>query len=179
MTRGTRLGKADWLDAGLAALAAEGPAALRAEALARQLNTTKGSFYWHFQDVPAFQAAVLAAWAEALIARLPTATATATPTPPTTALRALAQGLAAPAGTSPAEQAERAIRAMALSDTAAAQAVAQVDRARHASISAFLAQIGVSNPEIATLILAAAQGMPADASGDPMGTLVDLVLALR
>ena len=175
MTRGTRLGKADWLDAGLAALAAEGPAALRAEALARQLNTTKGSFYWHFQDVPAFQAAVLAAWAEALIARLPTAT----PTPPTTALRALAQGLAAPAGTSPAEQAERAIRAMALSDTAAAQAVAQVDRARHASISAFLAQIGVSNPEIATLILAAAQGMPADASGDPMGTLVDLVLALR
>ncbi|MGA0923610.1 MAG: TetR family transcriptional regulator [Rhodobacteraceae bacterium] len=175
MTRGTRLGKADWLDAGLAALAAEGPAALRAEALARQLNTTKGSFYWHFQDVPAFQAAVLAAWAEALIARLPTATAT----PPTTALRALAQGLAAPAGTSPAEQAERAIRAMALSDTAAAQAVAQVDRARHASISAFLAQIGVSNPEIATLILAAAQGMPADASGDPMGTLVDLVLALR
>jgi len=175
MTRGTRLGKAEWLDAGLAALAAEGPAALRAEALARQLNTTKGSFYWHFQDVPAFQAAVLAAWAEALIARLPTATAT----PPTTALRALAQGLAAPAGTSPAEQAERAIRAMALSDTAAAQAVAQVDRARHASISAFLAQIGVSNPEIATLILAAAQGMPADASGDPMGTLVDLVLALR
>ena len=175
MTRGTRLGKADWLDAGLAALAAEGPAALRAEALARQLNTTKGSFYWHFQDVSAFQAAVLAAWAEALIARLPTATAT----PPTTALRALAQGLAAPAGTSPAEQAERAIRAMALSDTAAAQAVAQVDRARHASISAFLAQIGVSNPEIATLILAAAQGMPADASGDPMGTLVDLVLALR
>lgn len=175
MTRGTRLGKADWLDAGLAALAAEGPAALRAEALARQLNTTKGSFYWHFQDVPAFQAAVLAAWAEALIARLPTATAT----PPTTALRALAQGLAAPEGTSPAEQAERAIRAMALSDTAAAQAVAQVDRARHASISAFLAQIGVSNPEIATLILAAAQGMPADASGDPMGTLVDLVLALR
>lgn len=175
MTRGTRLGKADWLDAGLAALAAEGPAALRAEALARQLNTTKGSFYWHFQDVPAFQAAVLAAWAEALIARLPTATAT----PPTTALRALAQGLAAPAGISPAEQAERAIRAMALSDTAAAQAVAQVDRARHASISAFLAQIGVSNPEIATLILAAAQGMPADASGDPMGTLVDLVLALR
>ena len=177
MTRGTRLGKADWLDAGLAALAAEGPAALRAEALARQLNTTKGSFYWHFQDVPAFQTAVLAAWAEALIARLPTATATATP--PTTALRALAQGLAAPAGTSPAEQAERAIRAMALLDTAAAQAVAQVDRARHASISAFLAQIGVSNPEIATLILAAAQGMPADASGDPMGTLVDLVLALR
>ena len=175
MTIETRLGKADWLDAGLAALAAEGPAALRAEALARQLNTTKGSFYWHFQDVPAFQAAVLAAWAEALIARLPTATAT----PPTTALRALAQGLAAPAGTSPAEQAERAIRAMALSDTAAAQAVAQVDRARHASISAFLAQIGVSNPEIATLILAAAQGMPADASGDPMGTLVDLVLALR
>lgn len=177
MTRGTRLGKADWLDAGLAALAAEGPAALRAEALARQLNTTKGSFYWHFQDVPAFQAAVLAAWAEALISRLPTATATATL--PTTALRALAQGLAAPAGTSPAEQAERAIRAMALSDTVAAQAVAQVDRARHASISAFLAQIGVSNPEIATLILAAAQGMPADASGDPMGTLVDLVLALR
>jgi hypothetical protein len=68
---------------------------------------------------------------------------------------------------------------MALSDTQAAQAVAQVDHARLASISVLLADIGVSNPEIATLILAAAQGMPKDASGDPMGTLVDLVLALR
>ena len=175
MTRATRLGKADWLNAGLAALAAEGPAALRAEALARQLGTTKGSFYWHFQDVPAFQGAVLAAWAEAQIARLPAENTTA----PTTALRALAQALAAPAGNSPAERAERAIRAMALSDTQAAQAVAQVDHARLASISVLLTDIGVSNPEIATLILAAAQGMPKDASGDPMGTLVDLVLALR
>ena len=175
MTRATRLGKTDWLNAGLAALAAQGPAALRAEALARQLGTTKGSFYWHFQDVPAFQAAVLAAWAEAQIARLPAGNTAS----PTTALRGLAQALAAPTGTSPAERAERAIRAMALSDAQAAQAVAQVDRARLASISVLLADIGVSNPEIATLILAAAQGMPDDASGDPMGTLVDLVLALR
>ena len=53
---------ATWIEAGLEQLAAEGPQALRAEPLARHLKTTKGSFYWHFKDVPAFHDAVLAHW---------------------------------------------------------------------------------------------------------------------
>ena len=38
--------------AGFRALARSGARALRAEALARDLDTTKGSFYWHFKDLP-------------------------------------------------------------------------------------------------------------------------------
>ena len=57
-----RLTKSDWLMTGFDAVAETGPDALKAEPLARRLGTTKGSFYWHFADVPAFHAALLAAW---------------------------------------------------------------------------------------------------------------------
>ncbi len=59
-----RLTKEDWVAAGFRALAETGPQALKAEALARRLKTTKGSFYHHFKDVPAYHAAMLALWQE-------------------------------------------------------------------------------------------------------------------
>jgi len=60
--RMSRLSRDRWIDAGFRALTEKGPQALKAEPLARGLNTTKGSFYWHFKDVPAFQAEMLACW---------------------------------------------------------------------------------------------------------------------
>ena len=57
-----RLSPQTWIEAGLAELVAQGPKALAAEPLARKLATTKGSFYWHFKDVPDFQAAVVKHW---------------------------------------------------------------------------------------------------------------------
>lgn len=57
-----RLSQEDWLAAGFRALAQGGPSALRAEAIARDLKTTKGSFYWHFKDLGAFKTAMLALW---------------------------------------------------------------------------------------------------------------------
>ena len=57
-----RLSKQDWISAGFSALQANGPSALKAEPLARALNTTKGSFYWHFRDVPAFHKHMLTHW---------------------------------------------------------------------------------------------------------------------
>ncbi len=57
-----RLSQEDWLAAGFRALSQGGPSALRAEAIARDLKTTKGSFYWHFKDLQAFKAAMLAVW---------------------------------------------------------------------------------------------------------------------
>jgi AcrR family transcriptional regulator len=44
------------------ALADGGPEAVRVEALARALGTTKGSFYWHFEHRPALLAELLDAW---------------------------------------------------------------------------------------------------------------------
>ena len=51
-----------WLDAGLAALGAGGPDAIRIETLARSLGVTKGGFYWHFPDRPVFVERVLDRW---------------------------------------------------------------------------------------------------------------------
>lgn len=52
----------DWLKASFRALTAGGPQAIRAEAIARDLKVSKGSFYWHFKDVPALKAAMLDHW---------------------------------------------------------------------------------------------------------------------
>jgi AcrR family transcriptional regulator len=57
-----RLGRQDWVDAALKSLAKLGHQSLRAERLAVQLGVSRGSFYWHFEDVEAFQKAVLDQW---------------------------------------------------------------------------------------------------------------------
>lgn len=52
----------DWIKAGFRALTLGGPQAIRAEAIARDLKVSKGSFYWHFKDLPAFKLAMLSHW---------------------------------------------------------------------------------------------------------------------
>lgn len=64
----------DWIAAGWRALVRGGPAAVRIEALARDLGVTKGSCYGYFADRAALLAAMLVQWSEraggALIARV-------------------------------------------------------------------------------------------------------------
>ena len=57
-----RTPRENWVEAGLAALAAGGPDAVRVEALAKQLGVTKGGFYGYFADRDALLAAMLDAW---------------------------------------------------------------------------------------------------------------------
>ncbi len=59
-----RLNRQDWVGAGLQALAKDGPSALKADRLAAQLNVSRGSFYWHFDNLAAFHSAVLDGWFE-------------------------------------------------------------------------------------------------------------------
>jgi AcrR family transcriptional regulator len=56
------LSKADWTEAALVALAREGMAAVAVEPLARVLEATKGSFYWHFSDRAELMSATLELW---------------------------------------------------------------------------------------------------------------------
>src|SRR5262249_53620892 len=67
-----RLSADAWIDFALATLAREGFAALKADVLARKLNVSRGSFYWHFADIETFHARVIARWrqvaTEAIIA---------------------------------------------------------------------------------------------------------------
>ncbi|MBF4769410.1 TetR/AcrR family transcriptional regulator [Nocardioides agariphilus] len=56
------LARADWVDASLQALSRGGLAAVAVEPLAKQLHTTKGSFYWHFADRNDLLEATLQLW---------------------------------------------------------------------------------------------------------------------
>ncbi|PJE30608.1 hypothetical protein PSM7751_03063 [Pseudooceanicola marinus] len=178
MSKRSRLSPDDWLRAGLDALSAAGPEALKAEPLARSLETTKGSFYWHFPDVPAFRQALLKFWgseAGGLLAETPSDRTEAV-----AQLHALVRD-----GFSSEPAAEAAMRAWARTDPTAAETLAQIDAARLDHLQELLTRIGVTNPEIARLLYAAQIGLPqiagAEDSDDtaPLDTLVDLVLALR
>jgi len=57
-----RLTREDWLRAARLALLRSGVDGVRVETLARDLKVTKGSFYWHFRDLPALKEALLAEW---------------------------------------------------------------------------------------------------------------------
>jgi AcrR family transcriptional regulator len=58
----TRTPRSTWIDAGLRALAAGGPDAVRIDALARTLGVTRGGFYWHFADRRALLDELLDTW---------------------------------------------------------------------------------------------------------------------
>jgi AcrR family transcriptional regulator len=58
----TRTPRARWIEAGLRALAAGGPQAVRIETLAQALGVTKGGFYWHFKDRRALLDEMLDTW---------------------------------------------------------------------------------------------------------------------
>lgn len=179
-----RLSKDDWIKAGFLALTEAGPKALKAEPLARRLGTTKGSFYWHFDDVQAFQAAMMETWetrAYAEIVTLVEQQGTAV-----RKLRELAQIAAAGAPEDFGGIAFKpSIRAWARESTEVALAVAQIDTKRMAYVQELFKDIGLTNPELTRVLYAAFVGMEelsshdGAANGPALGTLVDLILALH
>jgi AcrR family transcriptional regulator len=58
----TRTPRSSWIEAGLRALAAGGPDAVRIEPLARALGVTRGGFYWHFDGRRALLEELLDTW---------------------------------------------------------------------------------------------------------------------
>lgn len=184
MTKAKRLSKDDWIAAGFRALVEAGPSGLRAEAIARTLNTTKGSFYWHFPDVPGFKTAMLDLWEQRaftdIVAKLEDE-----PSLPLR-LRKLGQiaANAAPDGFG-GVAAEPALRAWARSDPKVSQAVLRVDIQRLKYLEGLLSQMDLANPELARIIYAGLIGLEelssrdAASLADPLGTLIDLILALK
>lgn len=63
----TRTPRIGWIDAGLRALAAAGPDAVRIESLAQALGVSKGGFYWHFDGRPALLKEMLDQWERVMI----------------------------------------------------------------------------------------------------------------
>jgi AcrR family transcriptional regulator len=104
----SRLSADDWIAGGLQLLADEGVAGVKIDALAARLGVTKGSFYWHFDSLPAFLKAMTGHYCAARNAEAEALDETA-PTDPRERLLDMMQRISDP-GT---RSLERAIRAWA------------------------------------------------------------------
>ncbi|OBF84999.1 TetR family transcriptional regulator [Mycobacterium sp. 852002-51163_SCH5372311] len=58
----SRLTVEDWLQAGYDLLAEHGVRALKVERLCQRVGVTRGSFYWHFEDMESYRAALVESW---------------------------------------------------------------------------------------------------------------------
>lgn len=58
----TRLSYDDWVEGALRLLAREGVGSIKIPRLCRELGVTKGSFYWHFDDIDQLTAAMADRW---------------------------------------------------------------------------------------------------------------------
>ena len=133
-----QLSAKDWVNHGLKALANSGFTALKADPLAKTLRVSRGSFYWHFADIAAFHAAVLARWhevaAEQIIENVEAASKDDNPLE-LLLRRVFGERLAL----------ERAVRGWAGVDPAARAAVQAIDRRRLNYVEGLLVQSGLSD----------------------------------
>lgn len=124
-----RLDATVWADAALAELAVHGIDGVRVEVLAKRLEVTKGSFYWHFKDRDALLAMMLERWRRratlALIERLDRKS-----TSPQERLRELLRLPLKLERSAHAAAIELAIRLWGRSDLRARQALEEVDELR-------------------------------------------------
>jgi AcrR family transcriptional regulator len=131
-----QLSAKDWLDQGLKTLTESGFTALKAEPLAKAMGVSRGSFYWHFADIGAFHAAILARWhevaAEQIIANVEAASKDENP------LALLLRRVFGERLTL-----ERAVRTWASVDPAARAAVQAIDRRRLSYVESLLTQSGL------------------------------------
>ena len=175
----TKLTKKKWLITGLGMLAQHGPNALKAEPLSRALQTTKGSFYWHFKDVPAFQREVLELWSAQAVGNFVQHLAAETTAP--LQLRRLGQPPESSGPSAPPDL-EAAVRAWGSGNHTVANAITEVDAQRTRYLAELLKQLGVTDESFAVVLYGAWVGLHIQkhkAKDQAMETLVDLILALR
>ncbi|OBC00329.1 TetR family transcriptional regulator [Mycobacterium sp. 852002-40037_SCH5390672] len=119
----TRLSAEDWLEVGYTVLAHEGVRALKVERLCQQAGVTRGSFYWHFEDIERYRAALVESWNK-FLERDRQALTQLEALPPRERLSALTETLVSPKYW----VLERAMREWARLDTVAAENIRAADR---------------------------------------------------
>jgi AcrR family transcriptional regulator len=136
-----QLSARDWVDQGIKTLIKNGFTALKAEPLAKAMGVSRGSFYWHFKDIGAFHAGILARWrevaAEQIIADVEAASQHENPLPVL---------LRRTFGSKPVL--EVAVRAWALHDPVARTALQALDRRRLNYVADLFERSGLS-PDVA------------------------------
>lgn len=157
-----RLQPADWIAAGFRALARSGIGAVGVEALARELQATKGSFYWHFADLAALHQAMLQTWEHLATTNITAAVRNSGRSAPDQ-LRLLVEMVSTPPGNEYGGNAvEPAIREWGRADALAQAAVERVDRQRLSDLRDFLRATGLAPLAIgpsAVLMYAAVIGL--------------------
>jgi AcrR family transcriptional regulator len=125
--------RSDWLQAGLAAVADDGPNGLRIDRLCRQLGVSKGSFHHHFAGAGDFKRAVLDAYEALVVEALNDAIEQTAAVTPQASLAGLT---AAISGTQSfyRPELEVAMRAWAFSDPEVRAVQERVDRRRLESL---------------------------------------------
>jgi len=140
----SRLQPSDWIWAGFRALVEGGPQALRVEPIARALGTTKGSFYWHFADLPALRAAMLEAWEQVATTDI-TTSVRQSGLPARAQLLLLVEKVSAPPDAEAGGDAvEPAIRDWGRTDPMAREVLERVDRQRLADLRGFFGAAGLA-----------------------------------
>jgi len=135
----TRLSVEDWLQAGYTVLAEEGVRALKVERLCRQAGVTRGSFYWHFDDMNSYRAALVESW-NTFLEKDRESLAEQDALPPRERLSAMMIGLLSPQHW----MLERAMREWARSDPAAAANIRAADRRLLRSVAKAYSDYGFS-----------------------------------
>lgn len=139
-----RLQPSDWVWAGFRALVQGGIEALRVEPIARELATTKGSFYWHFSDLAALRAAMLKAWEKVATTDI-TSAVRQSGLPARQQLLLLVEKVSIPPNFDVGGDAvEPAIRDWGRTDPLARQVLERVDRQRLADLRGFFSAAGLS-----------------------------------
>lgn len=142
----TRLDATAWTEAALELLATQGVDGVRVELLAKRLEVTKGSFYWHFKDRDALYDSMLIHWRRrttlGLIERLDRGEAT-----PEARLRRLLQLPVVGRSSARAADVELAIRLWSRRDERARHALEEVDQLRLRYIAGLLTECGVAKDE--------------------------------
>ena len=177
----TRLGRNDWVLAGYRALVRGGISGVKVEAVARDLDATKGSFYWHFKDLAELHQTMLELW-EALATTAITAAVKASDRDPVGRLMLLVDMVSVrPDAVYGGVEVEPALRDWGRTDPRARAVVERVDRQRLADLADFLRDAGLVETELlpkAQLIYAAVIGLEnlrlttGDEMGPPLRALV-------
>jgi AcrR family transcriptional regulator len=134
-----QLSASDWLNQGLKTLADEGFTALKAEPLAKAMGVSRGSFYWHFEDVEAFHAEILKYWREVAAERIIDDVEAAAADKDRSALQVLLHRVFGER-----RALENAVRRWAVIDPAANAAVRAIDKRRLTYVEGLLRHSGIS-----------------------------------
>jgi AcrR family transcriptional regulator len=144
-SRGVRkLTRNDWLATALDTLLKAGPEGVHVEPMAASLGVTKGSFYWHFEDLQDLLSSVVDYWAEMMLGAVRNhddLTGSAEEN-----LLEVMEDIAR----EDRARYEAAMRTWAKSEKRAAQAVRKVDKARLEWTTGLFAEMGFS-PEQAEI----------------------------